>query len=142
MFAPRSDRPPLLKLYVDVHLGEMLLLLTHFCIEEQLISSIFSQVWENASIGEVCHRITGFLERKEVSRAHALFLDARIKFPDEAILQIEDEEEEEEEEDTRDDTNYDNHCFSRFHTEQQTQDSLKQGGISFNTAGSNNVLKM
>ena len=64
------------------------------------------QVWENAAIGEICHRITAYLERKEVDRAHGLLLDARKHFPDEAILKVtetEDEEIEEEvaEEDAR-----------------------------------------
>ena len=44
------------------------------------------KVWENASVGEVCARIAGFIDKKNYSKAVSLVKDAQEVFPDEELF--------------------------------------------------------
>jgi len=47
------------------------------------------KVWEKATVGEICERISGFLEKNYYGKALSLLKDAQSEIPDEAIFKLE-----------------------------------------------------
>jgi len=47
------------------------------------------KVWEKATVGEICERISGFLDKNAFGKALSLLKDAQNEIPDEAIFKLE-----------------------------------------------------
>jgi len=60
------------------------------------------KVWEKATVGEICERISGFLEKNAYGKALSLLKDAQVEIPDEAIFKLEESDEPMEESNTDD----------------------------------------
>jgi len=54
------------------------------------------KVWEKATVGEICERISGFLEKNAFEKALSLLKDAQKEIPDEGIFKLDDKESTEE----------------------------------------------
>lgn len=54
------------------------------------------KVWEKATVGEICERISGFLEKNAFGKALSLLKDAQKEIPDEGIFKLDDAESPEE----------------------------------------------